>query len=234
MNQTTVSSSEPITLLGVGKGYSLLHKPTSGVFLVQRRGSTVLRGQIRKNRFGLDTLPFERLDVADGESKTAHGHLEGNRLVVPACNMSIQVNPSLPALARLTNSIRRIPGVLQRSYDELKARALNSRIICKTNYQLTTALVLLDDSTGAFTLAWVNRLDEDFPRWHFAPGEIAQGAKNRFVRFLELHESGNASLRASSYPKGSEMMIEFEFQQPIACTLLGAPSPHIEALRQRS
>lgn len=224
-------TSEAITLLGEGRGCALIHQPTSGIFLVEKRGATVLRGVITKNRFGLDTLPFERLDKESGDGKTAHAYLDGDRLIVPACNLIIPVNPALPALARLTNSRRRAQSVLRRSYEALKERALRSKIVCRVGYQLTTAYMLLEECTGEFTLAWINLLDPQYPRWHFAPGDVHQGVKNQFVRFLELNESGNATLRASAYPRGEDMMLEFEFQQPIACKMKGATSPHIEALR---
>jgi hypothetical protein len=231
MQEAIAARTEPTTLLGVGRGCSLLHKPTTGLFLVQKHGETLLSGKIQKNRFGLDTLPFNRFDTEAGESKTAHGHLEGDRLVVPACNLSIPVNTTLPALARLNFSRQRTPAVMRRFHEELKARALRSRIVCRTHYQLTDAFLLLERGTGEFTLAWLNMLDETHPNWHFAPGEVFQGVKNRFVRFLELNESGNASLRASAYPRGTDMMLEFEFQQPLACPIEIGPSQYIEALR---
>lgn len=232
MQDVSAHKTEPRTVLGVGKGCSLIHHPTSGVYLIERRGETLLRGRISKNRFGLDTLPFERLDLEDGEHKMAHGYLEGNEFVVPAVNLSIPVNPTLPAFARLGRSRQRALDVIRRTQNDLQEHALRSRIVCKTFYQLTNALILLDEDTGKFILAWVNSLDPDYFKWNFAPGDVVQGVKNKFIRFLELHESGNTQLRASAYPRGSDMMLEFEFQQPIACPILGHPSPHIESLRQ--
>lgn len=232
MQDASAHRSDPVTVLGVGKGCLFLHKPTTGLYYIEKRGATVLQGRISKNRFGLDTLPFERFDTERGEQKMAHGHLEGDRFVVPAINLSIPVNPFLPALARLSRSRQRAQAVIQRAQEELKQQALKSRIVCRTYHQLTHALVLLDEETGKFTLAWVNMLDSDYPKWLFAPGDLVQGSKNKFIRFLELNESGNASLRASAYPRGGEMMMEFEFQQPVACPITDKESRHIEALRQ--
>lgn len=210
-----------IRLLGSTAETELWFDDQTQAFSVIKRGYHPMTGQITQNKFGLYVLPFDRVDKNTGQIKSAHAHLENGMLCIEYCNISIPVDSRDPVFTRLLLSRNAVPAVTRSLATKLRRIALESVIVCRFEYQLTTGLILFHKKSRSFTLAYINLAQHDESLWQFCPSESSEQKSGYFVRFMELTEHGFELTRATAVisAESRSVRMEFDFHQVVSASL---------------
>lgn len=220
-------------LLGQTGRHSITYEPAHKRFHVRFNGETVFTGTITANPRGIDTLELQKHGGPD-DKRTAHGYLDGSFLVIHGYNILVQVNPFHHALTRLQDARLAASAARKELEESLEARAKESIIIGKLQYQLTSGCILHHPPSKQFILATQNLLGASPTQWEFFEGRITHGKDQSFIRFSEMLEWGHSSLLASAYLQGKKLLIEFEYQQPVQTTLSNPQADYLAPLRRKA
>jgi hypothetical protein len=213
--------TQEVRLLGSTSELELWIDDEDQSFSIIKRGYHPMTGRITQNKFGLFVLPFDRIDKSTGQIKSAHAHLEAGSLCVDYCNISVPVDTRDPAFTRLLLSRSSVPAVSRSLAVKLRRVALESVIVSRFKYQLTSGFILFHKKSRSFTLAYINMAARDEALWQFCASESTEQKSSYFVRFMELTDHGFELTRATAVisAESRSVRMEFDFHQVVLASL---------------